>query len=151
MPSLGEDLRTCLVGSTLIAATSTRWSVARLANTDGVVEQNTIRENAPRPRIWFQRDSEHEISDLEADCQAGGLIESRWAVEVHTDVDEERYAIADAIKRRMATICHSAMGSRTVQAALVEDQDDDYYPRGLANEDELFVAALEVTIYYAST
>ena len=151
MASLGEDLRTCLVGSTLIAAASTRWGLARLADVEGVVEQNTIREKAPRPRIWFQRDGERELSDLEADCQAGGLVRSRWALEVHSDVDEERWAIADAIRRRLATICHSAMGGRIVQLAAVDDQDDDYFPRGLANEDELFVAALAVTIFYAST
>ena len=94
-----------------------------------------------------QRDSEHEETDLSG---AGGLIESRWNIEVHTDEDDNRFDIADAIKRRMNGY-YGAFGSRKVQGVFIEDHDDDYFPRGVGSEDGLYVAALTATIWFATT
>ncbi len=139
MASIGEDIRTFIVGSTSIATHFP--AIGKL----GVVEQSAIRQDAPEPRIWFQRDSEHEETDLSG---AGGLIESRWNIEVHTDEDDNRFDIADAIKRRMNGY-YGAFGSRKVQGVFIEDHDDDYFPRGVGSEDGLYVAALTATIWFA--
>jgi|GEM_PF-6897991 len=143
MASIGEDLRTFIIGSTGIA---THFAAV---GKPGVVEQNTIREDAPEPRIWFQRDNESEDTDLSG---GGGLIESRWNIEVHSNLDDERFDIADAIKRRMNGY-YGVFGStdRTVQGVFIEDHDDDYFPRGVGSEDGLYVAAMSATIWFAST
>lgn len=141
MASIGEDIRAFIVGSTSIAIHFT--AIGKL----GVVEQNKIRQEAPQPRIWFQRDSETEETDLSG---TGGLVESRWNVEVHTEEDDKRFDIADAIKRRLNGY-YGTFGGRTVQGIFIEDHDDDYFPRGVGAEDGLYVAALTATIFFAST
>jgi hypothetical protein len=141
MASIGEDIRSFIVGSTSIA---THFSAIAKP---GVVEQNTIRQEAPSPRIWFQRDNENEETDLSG---TGGLVESLWNIEVHSTGDDERFNIADAIKRR-ANGYFGTFGSRKVQGVFVHDHDDDYFPRGVGSEDGLYVAAMAATIWFAST
>lgn len=141
MASLGEDIRTVITGSTAVAAASTRWNAGALARV-GVVEQNTVREQAPDPRIWFQREREETDWYLDAD---EGLTESTWNIEVHSSIDSERFAIADAIKSVLDGQ-YGTFGSRTVQSCFVEDHDDDYVPRGVASEEGVYVAALLATI-----
>ena len=140
--SLGEDLRSFLVGSTGIAAASTRWSIAG----PGVVEQNTLRQEAPDPRIWFQRagqETEHLLDTTE------GLTSSTWDIEVHSSLDAERFTIADAIKARLdgyqGTLGSTSRSAASV-VAFVEDHDDEYIPRGVASEESLYVAALRAII-----
>lgn len=139
MASLGEDIRAFLVASTAIAAASTRWKIAA----PGVVEQNTIRQNAPQPRIWYQRAGESAELDLDGE---GGLTESSWDLEVLTDVDDERWSIADAVRRALHGHL-GAFGSRSVQGVFVEDHDDDYSPFAVASEEGEYVAAFRLTIF----
>jgi hypothetical protein len=141
MASIGEDIRSFLIGSTAIA---THFSNAAAA---GVIEQNTIRESAPSPRIWFQRDEENEEADLSGER---GLVESAWNIEVHSTGDDERFNISDAIKR----VTHGdqiTMGSRKVQSVRTRDHDDDYVPRGIGSEEGVYVSALHATIWFDST
>ena len=141
MASLGEDIRTAIVGSTAITA------VFANASSPGAVEQGTIRENAPTPRLWYVRDEENEDLDL---SNGGGLVKSTWAFEVHSDDDDESLGIADVIRRTY----HGAIGTfggRYAHSVEIAEQDDDYIPRGDASEDGLFVSALRVTIWHDST
>lgn len=141
MASIGEDIRAFIIGSTGIA---THFDAIGAI---GVVEQNKIRQQAPDPRIWFQRDNSNEVTDLSG---TGGLVESRWDIEVHTDVDGTRFDIADALKRRFNGY-FGAFGSRSVQGVFIEDHEDDYFPRGVGKEDGLYVAAMSATIWFTST
>lgn len=141
MASIGEDLRTFIIGSTGIATHFP--AIGKI----GVVEQNKIREDAPDPRIWFQRDRENEQTDLAGE---GGLVESQWNIEVHSNDDDKRFEIMDAVKRRLNGY-GGVFGSRAVQGVFVEDHDDDYFPRGVGTEAGLYVAAISATIWFTST
>lgn len=142
MASIGENLRTFITSST---ALSTYFDSL---TTIGVVEQNTIREDAPSPRIWFQRNQQGEDLDLAA---AGGLVESTWDIEVHSETSaDETLDITDALKTRLHGHL-GAMGTQTVQGVFVEDHDDDYLPKGDASEDGLHVSALSARIFFATT
>ena len=140
MASIGEDIRTFIIGSTGVAT-----HFAAIA-APAVVEQNTIRQEAPTPRIWYQRDSEREETDLSGE---GGLVESQWNIEVHSTSDDARFDIADALKTRMNGY-YGPFGSRTVQGVFIEDHDDDYIPRGIGSEEGFYVAALSARIWFAN-
>jgi len=139
--SIGEDIRSFIVGSTSIATHFT--AISKI----GVVEQNKVRQDAPDPRIWFQRDQSNETTDLSG---TGGLVESRWNIEVHSNSDDNRFNIMDAVKRRMNGYL-GTFGSRSVQGVFIEDHDDDYFPRGVGTEDGLYVAAASAVIWFTST
>lgn len=149
MASLGADIRTFLVNSSAVqSAMSTSTGYTKNV---GVIEQNTIRENAPSPRIWYQLNRENEDLDL---SNVGGLVESIWDIEVHTEGDATRFNIAQAIKKRM----HGYIGTigttsapRTAHSIKVEDHDDDYIPRGVGSTGGLYVAAMRATIWHDST
>ena len=141
MASLGEDIRSAIIGSTAVKAVLTDYAKP------GVVEQSVYRENAPSPRIWFIRDNENQELDLSND---GGLVESQWTLECHSTSDATSISIADAIKRAFHGYIGS-FGGRTAKSVKLEDHDDDYMPRGDASENGLAVAALRMTIWHAST
>ena len=141
MASIGEDIRTFIINSTGIASNFT--SIGAI----GVVEQNKVRETAPSPRIWFQRDNETEMLDL---SNEGGLVESHWNLEVHTEDDDTRFDIADAVKQRFNGYL-GVFGSRKVEGVKIEDHEDDYFPRGVGEEDGLYVAAMAATIWFQTT
>jgi hypothetical protein len=141
MAALGEDIRAAIVGSTTITAVMTNYA------SDGAVEQATVRENPPSPRLWYIRDRENEELDL---SNIGGLVESTWSIEVHGESDGTTIAIADACKR--AYHGHiGTFGGRSVLSVKLDDHDDDYVIRGDASEDGLFVSALRMTIWHDST
>ena len=139
MASIGEDIRTFIIGSTSVA------SHFDAITAPGVVEQNKIRQEAPSPRIWYQRDTEEEQVDLTG---AGGLVESTWDIEVHSTDDDARFDIADALKARMNGY-FGTFGSRKVQGVFIKDHEDDYIPRGVGSEEGFYVAALSATIWFA--
>jgi hypothetical protein len=142
MSSIGENLRTFIVGSTSL---STYFDAI---DGIGTVEQNTIRQDAPSPRIWYQRNQQSEDLDVDG---TGGLVESTWDIEVHSESpDGQSLDIADVLKARLHGH-KGAFGDQSVQGVFVEDHDDDYLPKGVASEDGLYVAALSAKIFFATT
>jgi len=141
MASIGEDLRTHIVNSTACQALFT--SIAA----DGCVEQNTIRQQAPSPRIWYQRGSSEEPVDC---AGVGGLVESTWDIECHSDDLDQALDLADAVKRRLNGHFGS-FGTGRVMGVFVEDHDDDYIPAGVGSEEGLYVAAISARIIFATT
>ena len=142
MATLGENLRTLLVASTGLAAA---WpSTGPGLGAPHAIEQNTIPERPPRPRIWYQRDS--EVRDLYVSGEEG-MRRSSWDLEVIGPDDAVVASITAALKARLHGF-DGAMGTDHVQLVEVEDHDDDYLFRGLASDDEAaHVAALRITIH----
>ena len=141
MASIGEDLRTHICNSTACAAFFTTITA------DGCVEQNTIRQQAPSPRIWYQRAGSEEPVDCGG---AGGLVFSRWDIECHSEDIDKALDLAAAVKARLDGHLGS-FGSRRVQGVFVEDHDDEYEPGGVASEEGLYVAALSAQIIFSAT
>jgi hypothetical protein len=141
MAPLAEDIRTFIVGSTSVA------SVFPDAAVPGAVEHVTIREVPPVPRLWYglhRKDEELDLSNI------GGMVNSQWDVEVHSDDDAQSIAIAGAVK----DFVHGhigALGSRQAWSVKAEDHDEDYIPRGDASEEGLYVSAFQMTIWHDST
>ncbi len=141
MADIGENLRSVIVGSTAIRAVLTGYAAP------GAVTQEIEMENAPVPRIWYGRGGEENERELDG---TSGLITSQWNVEVISDDLDECQDIAAAV-RGYLDAKRGAFGTQTVLGTLVEEQNDEYTPQGVGSEEGFNVAALSVTIYYAST
>jgi hypothetical protein len=127
-----------LTSSTALAALMPRLTRAH------VIEQNTIPENQPVPRIWYQRSSQEVERDA---AGAAVLTRSTWDMEVISDDIDECLNIADAVKTRLDG--HFGLfgsTSETVKGVFVRDHDDEYLVKGLGENEGAHVAALSVEI-----
>lgn len=136
MASIGENLRTVICGSTGVAA------LFDDVNAEHVVEQGALVQNAPSPRIWYQRTGQETDLDLSGDA---GLTESYWDVECYSEDQDESLDVASQVKSKLHGM-YGAFGADRVKGVFVEDHDDDYEPKGDASEEGLYVAALSVRI-----
>ena len=142
MASIGENLHTFLSASTGVAAATTSSMTRAHA-----IEQNAITEPLILPKVWYQRASETEERDLSG---AGGIIESRWDIEIYSEDIDEALAIGDAIKR-VLNGHRGTFGTGTSLGAEVSDHDDDYVLKGLSSDEGAHVAALSATLFFNST
>lgn len=138
---IGEDIYSFITNSTALS------TMFEDIDAPHVVEQNTVVQDPPSPRIWYGRSSSEEPTDLAGE---GGLVESTWDFEVHADDIDEAMNVADALKRRMNGY-RGTFGSTSVLGIFVDDHDDEYLIKGDASETELHVAALSARIIYNST
>jgi hypothetical protein len=142
----GENLRTFIVNSTSIAS-STYWRPKGIGTAE-VVEQDSLREHPPDPRIWFSRAGKDEEVDLDG---SGGLAETSWDVEVQSADQDAAKDIADRLWGRLRGY-RGTFGSTaySVLGVFVEDQDDDYEWRGVASESVNHVSAMRVRVFSSS-
>lgn len=142
MASIGENLYTFLSASTGVAAATTASMTRAHA-----IEQNAITEPLILPKVWYQRASETEELDLSG---SGGIVESRWDIEIYSEDIDEALAIGDAIKRALNGH-RGTFGTGTALGAEVSDHDDDYVLKGLSSDEGAHVAALSATLFFNST
>lgn len=113
------------------------------ATNAGAIQQNTIDQDSPTTRIWFQRSG----NETELGNNSSLLEESTFDLEcMSLDIDEAQ-DIAKAVK----TALHGHQGIlSTTFAHLIEVQDhqDDYQPRGQYADEGLHVASLFVRILH---
>ncbi len=137
MASLGEDLRTFIVGSTAVVAQFS--GVAK----PHAVEQNSYPQNPPDPRIWYRRAQEETDRYLDGTPM---VSDSVWDVEVIGTGDDTVLDLVDVV--RTALDGHSGtVGTRTVQGIFCEDHADEYIPRGVGDEEGFTVAALRLRVF----
>jgi len=138
MASIGENLRTFLVGST---AVQDLFDDVTAIN---VVAQNAWPENPPTPRIWYGRASQEEPRDLDGN---GGLVFSTWDLEIQSADIDESLSITDAVKNRLDGYS-GAMGDQTIQGSFVEDHGDEYVWKSVGADAGIHAAALQVQIVF---
>lgn len=141
MATLGQDLRSFIIGSTGVL------HVLPTAAKAGVVELDRIPEQPPRPRVWMRCRRRYEELDLSG---VGGTEETDWDLEIISTSNSSRDSIVSAIKERLHGHI-GTMGTRKVQWIAVEDHDDDYMPRGLAGDEDFYYSALSLTIVSPTT
>lgn len=141
MADIGENIRSAIIASTAVKAVLTNYAAI------GAVEQDTYRQSPPLPRIWFSRSIQNTELDVNGN---GGLEQSSWDIEVQSDVIGTAQNLASVVKSylngKMGTF-----GTQTVQGVFVNDHDDNYIPRSISSEDGIYVAAMSVDIWFAST
>lgn len=141
MADIAENLRSVIVNSTAILA------VMPTAAEPHAVEQSGNPESPDHPRIWYGRSGANEELDLSG---TGGLTQQTFDLEVISDDLDQAQDIAAAVKKYLNGK-RGTFGSGTVQGVFVNDQSDDYLPRGISDESGLAVAAINITIWHDST
>ena len=133
--SLGEDLRTIIIGSTGVQAVVSDISDA------GKCQQNTIEQGTVAPFVWYQRSIEDKQRCLD------GAVQNHTAtfdVECVSDDIAEAQDLAAAIKTLLDGY-NGALGNSFAQMVTVEDHTDGYLVK-VATDEGIHVAALEVKI-----
>lgn len=107
------------------------------------VHAHHVPERSLYPFIWLSRSGRE--TDRDHDGQ-GGLTRHDYDIEAVSDDQAEAEDVADAVHDALAGH-RGTFGARDVQGVFVEDQDDDYVPRGTGGDDGLLVVAQRVTIW----
>ena len=130
--SIDTDLRTELM------AASTTFG--------GRVHQNTIPQLQAKnyPRCWFQRSATDDHLNL--DGSRGGLVVYQYDAECISDTLASAITAADAIRTTLNGK-RGTFGAGSVKGVFVEDQSDEYVPRGTGEDAGLHVCALRVRIF----
>lgn len=112
---------------------------------DTGVYQGMVPQDVALPYVWFRRASRRLEPTL--DAEPGDDPDELWFdVEAISDDLDVAQSLADAITDALGNY-RGTFGDALIQGAFVDDQDDDYVPRGTVGETELHVAALAVQIF----
>ena len=133
MSDVPTNLRTFLLADTDVAAiVATR------------VHQSSVPESVDAPYIWFTRDRSDGPRCL--DNGVARTTEQQFSVECIAESLSTSQALADAVSDALDGY-RGTFGDSTVKGVFVDDQTDDYIPRGVSSDDGAFVAALQVRIF----
>ena len=136
MADTAQNLRAFLVANAGISA------IVGVNVCQGAVPQSDVVEP---PYVWLGRASRR--LDRTLDAAVGSASDEEWFdVEAISDDLDESQDLSEAI--RAALECYrGTMGTQTVKGVFVDDQDDQYVPRGTLGETALHTAALSVQIF----
>jgi hypothetical protein len=133
------------------------WLVSTMGSgwdAQGKIQQNVVDQEAPEPRIWFQRTATEQELLLN---QPSGIITTSFDVEVVSEDFSEATTIAEQIKSAilgyrgtMGTGSGSGSGSgSTVLLGTWEDHSEDYQPANFGDGDEYkFISSLRISIVH---
>lgn len=133
---IGKTLREMIVG---------RVSGVMNTSAPGAVQQNLSDPNAPGTRILYTRRSETRDNYLGG---GSGPSETTFDVEVISQDLEQVYIIADRLKTLHGEDYDSTTHGCEVLLTLVEDQSDDYFYRGIGEDEATHATALDVSVIW---
>lgn len=133
MADVATRLRTfCLADTTIATAVGVRMS------------QGVVAQPLATPYIWFSRARTEDVDTLDAAAGEAAFMHE-FDIEAISDDLDEAQDIAAALKTRLNKY-RGAFADSTVKGIFVTDQNDDYYPRGLGDDEGRHVAAIRVEI-----
>jgi hypothetical protein len=133
MSDVPTNLRAVLLADSAVAAiVSTR------------VHQSVVPESVEAPYVWFTRDRSDGPRCL--DNGVARNTEQQFSIECIAEDLSTSQTLADAVSAALDGK-RGTFGDDTVQGVFVDDQTDDYIPRGVSSDDGAFVAALQVRIF----
>lgn len=129
--SLDTDLRTEIIAASTTLGTR--------------VHQNVVSQQQARtlPRCWFGRSATTDDISLSGTL---GHAEHQFDVECIDDDADGAIVAANAIRSALQAK-RGNFGTGTVKGVFVEDQDDQYVPRGTGGDEGLHVTALRLRIF----
>jgi len=133
MSNFGEDFRSFLLAQSAIAAA-----------VGSNVHVGSVLEEIEAPYIYLQRARASHERTLD---QAQGEIpfEEQWDLEAIADNPTDLVTLVDAV--RGIDCARGTFGTSRMQSLFLEDQADDYLPKGVFSDKGLDVAAWSVTVY----
>lgn len=131
--TFGENFRSYLLGQSAIAA---------VVGTH--VHVGSVPQDITPPYLYVQRARANHERTLD---QAQGQVpfEEQWDLEAIADNAADLATLSEAV--RGIDCARGNFGAGKMQSLFLEDQEDDYLPKGLYSDQGLDVAAWSVTVY----
>lgn len=130
---LASDFRTFLLAQSAISAL-----VGTAVHVDHVPQEIAL------PYLWVSRARTAHERTLDQ-AQGEQPFEEAWDIEAISDSLSEAQDLAAAV--RGVDCAKGTFGDGTIQLLVIEDQSDDYIPRGTFGDDGLSVCAFAATVY----
>jgi hypothetical protein len=117
---------------------------ALTALVDERIHVNHVPQESTLPYLWVGRTGTTHDRTLD---QARGEqpFEEQWDCEAIAGTESEAQALGEAV--RGLDCAKGAFGDGRIQLMTVEDQRDDYVPRGVPSDEGFSVCAFSLTIY----
>lgn len=108
------------------------------------VHVGMVPEETEPPYLWMQRAGASHERTLDQP-QGETPFEERWDLEAIAAEPDDLATLDEAI--RGLDSARGDFGDGRMQALFVEDQADDYVPKGVWSDEGLDVAAYQITVY----
>lgn len=108
------------------------------------VHVNHVPQEIEAPYVWASRATTSHERTLDQ-AQGEQPFEEQWDVEAISDDLGEAQQLGELL--RGLDCAKGAFGAGTIQLMLLEDQSDDYVPRGIPSDTGWAVCAFRVTIF----
>lgn len=131
--------------STSYAASNIAAKIGNRAHYTKVPERQANRF----PRLWLGRTNKESQVDL--DGSKGALITDSYDLEVISDDLDEVIEISDLLWSDIHGHYGQVNSTDTVKGILLDNQSDDYEPKGIGGDLGLDVSSFILRILYAST
>lgn len=131
--TFAENFRVFLLAKPAIAAVVTTH-----------VHVGSVPQEIVPPYLYLQRARANHERTLDQ-TQGEVPFEEQWDLEAIADTPADLAALSEAV--RGIDCARGTFGAGTMQSLFLEDQADDYIPKGVYSDEGLDVAAWTVTIY----
>jgi hypothetical protein len=131
--AIGPDLRTFLLA---------QFAIANIVGTSA--HHNHVPQSREALYIWFARAQILQDRTLDQ-AQGTPPFQESWDLECVADNLDDLDTLSDAV--RGLDCAKGTFGAGTIQLVLVEDQSEDYLPRGVESDEGLHIAPLRLEIF----
>jgi hypothetical protein len=143
-----------MIDETLIAFfTSTSYAAKNIAAKIGPRAHKGMipRKQANQyPRLFLERSNKEYDIDIDGGNR-GALVTDTFDVELISNKSSDLLVLSDEMWKSVHGYFGSIASTQTVKGIMLENQDDEYEPRGIGNDLGLDVSAFSMRVMYAST
>lgn len=130
------------VDENLIVFLKADATVSRLCG--GRIYKNKVRQDAPRPHVWFARESSEQEDCLD-DTNGAAPFRYFYDMEAVADTNAEADRLQEAVRARVHLFA-GTFGDSTVKRCFAEVQDEQYEPHNVGGDTGLHVPSLRVQV-----
>jgi len=100
------------------------------------------------PRLFFERSNHEDFADI--DGTKGNYIEDTFNLEVISNQSSDLDIVSDKIWEDVNLYYGAVSSDVTVKGIFIEDQRDDYEPKGIGGDLGLDVASFQMRVVYSN-
>lgn len=140
-----EETLVSFFGSTVYAAKNIAALITKRVHV-GKVPKNQANKF---PRIYLQRTNKEY--DVDIDGAKGNLIEDTFDLELISNNSSDLLTLNNHLWNDINCLWGSIASSQSVKGIFIENQSDDYEPKGTGGDLGLDVSSFQMRVLYAST
>lgn len=144
IPKMDEKLIAFFI-STTYAAKNIAAKIGQRAHSGKIPKNQANRF----PRLFIERVGKNQQADL--DGTKGSYVEDLFDLEIISNTSSDILVLTDCLWDDIDCYFGLISTSYRVKGMFLEDQDDDYIPKGIGGDFGLDVAAFSLKVVYGST